>query len=553
MGVAIMSDERELVERLATIDATPRARWVAELRADLDATWDTADLGDLDSLRRQTVTLVETEPTPSEPSSGRRWAILIAAAAAVVLVGGVLVVFDRDEAPPADQPAPTVTVPPTTPLQELPNVAPGPLVPGTYFVDEVSGTPTPRIFATIGDGWWDRSTDAGWALMKGGPWLGEAAFDEFLQHEIGFMSFSHPDAVYSDACHWGAGKYPGPVDTVDGLVTALIEQRGWADVTAPSDISVDGYVGKAFQRTAPADMSDCTTRIYRSRTSGQDSGPHPDFRSWEIRGDFNTQYEPGQTETLWVLDLDGTMVVISTGAWPEPSAGAPADFAADVLNSIRIDPRALPNVHNTDDERDWLEPGMYVIDEVNGTPTRRIFATLDSGWSDVDGSEGWMIAKGGMPDEGGIGLMTITKPVAVFSDACHPSDGFYPGPVDTVDGFVTALREQQGGWVDVTAPSDISVDGYVGKAFQRTAPAVLSGCTSLDGSPRSSGTAAFPSWESSDGINDGYAPGQVETLWVLDIDGTLVVISTELWPGPSATAHADFADAVLDSIRIDRG
>ena len=108
------------------------------------------------------------------------------------------------------------------------------------------------------------------------------------------MSFSHPDAVYSDACHWGAGKYPGPVDTVDGLVTALIEQRGWADVTAPSDISVDGYVGKAFQRTAPADMSDCTTRIYRSRTSGQDSGPHPDFRSWEIRGDFNTQYEPGR-------------------------------------------------------------------------------------------------------------------------------------------------------------------------------------------------------------------------------------------------------------------
>ena len=50
----------------------------------------------------------------------------------------------------------------------------------------------------------------------------------------------------------------------------------------------------------------------------------------------------------------------------------------------------------------------------------------------------------------------------------------------------------------------------------------------------------------------GYAPGQIETLWVLDIDGTVVVISTELWPGPSATAHADFADAVLDSIRIDR-
>jgi hypothetical protein len=56
-------------------------------------------------------------------------------------------------------------------------------------------------------------------------------------------------------------------------------------------------------------------------------------------------------------------------------------------------------------------------------------------------------------------------------------------------------------------------------------------------------------------------------LWVLDIDGTVVVINTRLWPsvttgrrltagaralaGPSAAARADSA-AVLDSIRIDR-
>jgi hypothetical protein len=105
---------------------------------------------------------------------------------------------------------------------------------------------------------------------------------------------------------------------------------------------------------------------------------------------------------------------------------------------------------------------------------------------------------------------------------------------------------------DVTEPSDISVDGYVGKAFQRTAPADMSGCTTREGGSRFSGDAVLPSWESSDGINMGYQPGQIETLWVLDIDGTVVVISTELWPGPSATAHADFADAVLDSIRIHR-
>ena len=159
------------------------------------------------------------------------------------------------------------------------------------------------------------------------------------------MEFSHPVAVYSDACHWEAGNHPGPLDTVDGLVAALTEQQGWAEVTAPSDISIDGYVGKAFQRTAPTDMSDCSTRNYGMRTG--EPGVNSDFRSWENPDDpagwAGFYYEPGWIETLWVLDLDGTMVVISTGVWPEPSAGADADFAADVLDSIRIE-RVPPTV-----------------------------------------------------------------------------------------------------------------------------------------------------------------------------------------------------------------
>ena len=148
-----MSEDRELVERLAAIDASPRAGWVAELRVDLDAAWEAEDPGDVDSLRMTTVTLVDNEPAPSEPTNGRRSASLIAVAAAVVLVVGVLVVFDRDDASPADQPAPTVTVPPTTTPRALFGTPDEQFVPGTYFVDEVDGAPTPRIFVTIGTGW----------------------------------------------------------------------------------------------------------------------------------------------------------------------------------------------------------------------------------------------------------------------------------------------------------------------------------------------------------------------------------------------------------------
>ena len=107
-------------------------------------------------------------------------------------------------------------------------------------------------------------------------------------------------------------------------------------------------------------------------------------------------------------------------------------------------------------------------------------------------------------------------------------------------------------------PTDISVDGYLGKTFQRTAPAVRSDCRNvLKGHMRTPGAEGRPlrSWQSSIGPEgwggNYYEPGQLETLLVLDIDGTVVVINANLWAGTSAADRAEFAD-VLDSIRIDR-
>ena len=84
------------------------------------------------------------------------------AAAAVVAIAFVAI-RDDDPASPADQPSTTVTVPPTLPPQALFGPADAPLAPGTYFLDEVEGTPTPRILVTIGDGW---STFDDWGLTK---------------------------------------------------------------------------------------------------------------------------------------------------------------------------------------------------------------------------------------------------------------------------------------------------------------------------------------------------------------------------------------------------
>ncbi len=65
------------------------------------------------------------------------------------------------------------------------------------------------------------------------------------------------------------------------------------------------------------------------------------------------------------------------------------------------------------------------------------------------------------------------------------------------------------------------------KAFQRTAPADMSGCTTEDGGTES----IFLSWDNAYGDSVGAAPGQIETLSVLDIDGTVVVINAASFAG----------------------
>jgi hypothetical protein len=116
------------------------------------------------------------------------------------------------------------------------------------------------------------------------------------------------------------------VTTLDGLVTALTEQQGWADVTAPTGVTVSGYTGKQFQRIAPADQTGCNTN----------DAP---FRSWETDGVGEPDYfwyQRGDTETVLVLDVNGTIIIINTVASDGREDPAAAPLAA-MLDSIRIE------------------------------------------------------------------------------------------------------------------------------------------------------------------------------------------------------------------------
>jgi len=259
-------------------------------------------------------TMIDLE-APSPPQQRRkapkRFVIAALVAAAAVVAIALVTIREDDSPSPADQPSPTAA--PTVPPRALFGTQAERFAPGTYYVDKFDGTAAPRVFLTLGAGWANGIDE--WAILKDGT---------------GGMSFSRPDRVFVDACDASAGFHPGPVTTLDGLTAALTEQGGWSQITTPTDISVNGYSGKQFQRIAPADVTGCN------------GGGQYAFRSWENGPEGSTQvgwsyYEPGEIETLRVLDVNGTIVIINTRVTPDEQRPAALAELAAMLDSIRIE------------------------------------------------------------------------------------------------------------------------------------------------------------------------------------------------------------------------
>ena len=137
--------------------------------------------------------------------------------------------------------------------------------------------------------------------------------------QAGYLAFWDVDDVNLDACHWNGRAHVGP--SVDELVAGLVGQLGM-DVTAPTAIEVDGRAGQALT-ISPADVDPATC----------DEGLVSPW--FEADGDSRFYAAPGETETVWVVDLDGRRAVLSTGSVVE-MAPATRSQLNEMLASIRI-------------------------------------------------------------------------------------------------------------------------------------------------------------------------------------------------------------------------
>lgn len=188
------------------------------------------------------------------------------------------------------------------------------------------------------------------------------------------------------------------------------------------------------------------------------------------------------------------------------------------------------------------------LDAIYGGPERfpTITLTNPKGWRNI----GWGVSPGPGADIDSLpSVMAVQfwEVAEVYGHPCQWSGTLFdPGP--TVDDLAAALLAIP--LRDVTAPEDVTIDGYHGKKMELSVPvdADYTRCDSTEGMHH------FDSWTWPEGSWASHRrqewPGQVDHLWILDVDGLRLVIDATYYPAATAEDRAKLFD-VVESIRFD--
>ncbi len=134
--------------------------------------------------------------------------------------------------------------------------------------------------------------------------------------------------IYADPCQWALLDPPvGP--TVDDLASALADSPVF-QATGARDVTVDGFEGKYIEFTVP-DYDEDECRRGRFGLWKEDG---PGGVGTGIRPNLWAQ-SPDQHNQVWILDVDGTRLVILAWTFPDTSARDRADID-EILDSIQI-------------------------------------------------------------------------------------------------------------------------------------------------------------------------------------------------------------------------
>jgi hypothetical protein len=139
----------------------------------------------------------------------------------------------------------------------------------------------------------------------------------------------------------------------------------------------------------------------------------------------------------------------------------------------------------------------------------------------------------------------------VARDPCHSIGHLYnPGP--TVRDLVAALEAQS--TRHPTPPTDVTLAGYSGEYLEWSVPKdlVVTGDDDFAGCDvQPDGHRNYTSWVGAGGVGERWQQmaGQVDRLWILDVNGQRLVIDASYPPG-ATQAQREEEDRVVHSLRF---
>lgn len=154
---------------------------------------------------------------------------------------------------------------------------------------------------------------------------------------------------------------------------------------------------------------------------------------------------------------------------------------------------------------------------------------------------GGIIVRESADPPAGAGMIAFTGDLYVYGDPCAWSTTAPETPATTVDELAAALAAQASR--DASVPVDVTVGGYAGKSITLHVPddAEFSECDQ----------GYFGSWGGPDEPTPyryHQGPGQIDEVWILDVNGVLTVIDTAYYEGTPAEQVEQLRDIVASAV-----
>jgi hypothetical protein len=221
--------------------------------------------------------------------------------------------------------------------------------------------------------------------------------------------------------------------------------------------------------------------------------------------------------------LAGAAIAVMT-ALVITSCDAGSDPARDAKNSptSASTPKSMAGVDGP------LEAGPWVVpmwgEKSDSLP--RAVVEVPPGYGSPGG---WVVDRGADGDPDSYGSVSFWSVQGVLRDACEGVTAFDPGP--GVRDLARALRAQTG--LESTVPKPVTVDGRSGLYLEVGFPkdqSRINGCHE----------SSYHLWQTDLGdYYGGNIAGTVSRVWILDVNGTRVVMVADTTPHEDAVAAAE--------------